>query len=194
MKALKVLIIVLATLCGIAFLLPKKFTVIRTIEINASIVDVFVQVNTLSNWSNWSAWHKMDPNASYTYSNTDSGVGASYSFEGDPELIGSGSLTILESTMNESIFTEVTFLNEGEEVGIGNGEWAFKQENGVTQVSWSFMGDLGYNPVARGIGLMMDSMLGPQLETGLSNMKEYLENLPEEEVVEELPADSVIVE
>ena len=97
MKALKVLIIVLATLCGIAFLLPKKFTVSRTIEINASIVDVFVQVNTLSNWSNWSAWHKMDPNASYTYSNTDSGVGA-YSFEGDPELIGSGSLTILEST------------------------------------------------------------------------------------------------
>ena len=96
--------------------------------------------------------------------------------------------------MNESILTEVIFLNEGEEVGIGNGEWAFKQENGVTQVCWSFMGDLGYNPVARWIGLMMDSMLGPQLETGLSNIKEYLENLPEEEVVEELPADSVIVD
>ena len=57
-------------------------------------------------------------------------------------------------------------MNEGEEVGIGNGEWAFKQENGVTQVSWSFMGDLGII-LCRWIGLMMDSMLGPQLETGL---------------------------
>ena len=148
----------------------------------------------MSNWSNWSAWHKMDPNASYTYSNTDAGVGASYSFEGDPELIGSGSLTILESTENESIRTEIIFLKEGEENGRGNGEWAFKEKNGVTQVSWSFLGDMGNNPVARWIGLMMDSMLGPQLETGLSNMKEYLENLSKEEVVEELPADSVILE
>ena len=40
------------------------------------------------NWSNWSPWHKMDPNASYTYSNTDAGIGAFYSFEGDPALIG----------------------------------------------------------------------------------------------------------
>ena len=44
---------------------------------------------------------------------------------------------------------------------------------------------MGNNPVARWIGLMMDSMLGPQLERGLINMKEYLENLPKEEVVEE---------
>ena len=194
MKALKVLIIVLATLCGIAFLLPKDFSVTRTIEINACVADVFKQANTLSNWSNWSAWHKMDPNASYTYSTPDAGVGAYYSFEGDPELIGSGSLTILESTENKSIRTEVIFLKEGEEIGRGNGEWAFKEENEVTQVCWSFLGDMGNNPVARWIGLMMDSMLGPQLETGLSNMKEYLENLPEKEVVEELPADSVIVE
>ena len=189
MKALKVLIIVLATLCGIAFLLPKDFSVTRTIEINACVADVFKQANTLTNWSNWSAWHKMDPNASYTYSNTDAGVGAYYSFEGDPELIGSGSLTILESTENKSIRTEVIFLKEGEEIGRGNGEWAFKEENGVTQVCWSFLGDMGNNPVARWIGLMMDSMLGPQLEKGLINMKEYLENLPKEEMVEELPAD-----
>ena len=148
----------------------------------------------MSNWSNWSAWHKMDPNASYTYSNTDAGVGASYSFEGDPKLIGSGSLTILESTENESIFTEVVFLKDGEENGRGNGEWAFAEENGVTEVSWSFLGDMGNNPVARWIGLMMDSMLGPQLEAGLSNMKEYLENIPTKEVAEELTNDSVILE
>ena len=54
MKALKVLIIVLATLCGIAFLLPKDFSVTRTIEINACVADVFKQANTLTNWSNWS--------------------------------------------------------------------------------------------------------------------------------------------
>ena len=194
MRAFIVLIIVLATLCGIAFLLPRDFTVTRTIEINACVADVFKQANTLSNWSNWSTWHKMDPNASYTYSNTDTGVGAFYSFEGDPELIGSGSLTILESTENESIRTEVIFLKEGEEIGRGNGEWAFKEENGVTQICWSFLGDMGNNPVARWIGLMMDSMLGPQLERGLINMKKYLENLPKEKVVEKPTAGSLILD
>ena len=194
MKSLKVLIIILAAFCGIAFLLPKDFTVTRTMEINASIADVFEQVNTLSNWSNWSSWHKMDPNANYTYSNTVAGVGASYSFEGDPELIGAGSLTILESTENENIRTEIVFLKEGEEIGRGNGEWTFTEKNRLTQVSWSFLGDMGNNPVARWIGLMMDSMLGPQLETGLSNMKEYLEKPTTEVAVKELPTNSVIVE
>ena len=159
MKALKVLIIILAAFCGIAFLLPKDFTVTRSIEINTSIADVFEQVNTLSNWVNWSAWHEMDPNTSYTYSTLDAGVGASYSFDGDPELIGAGSLTILESATNESIYTEVVFLKDGVENGRGNGKWSFTEKNGVTQVSWSFLGDMGNNPVARWIGLMMDSML-----------------------------------
>ena len=175
MKALKVLIIILASFCGIAFLLPRDFAVTRTIEINSPISDVYEQANTLSNWANWSAWHKMDPNANYTYSTPDKGVGAYYSFDGDPELIGSGSLTIMESIKNESIQTEIIFLKEGEENGRGNGEWTFTEKDGLTYVSWSFFGDMGNNPVARWIGLMMDSMLGPQLEIGLKNMKEYLE-------------------
>ena len=194
MKALKVLIIIFATFCGVAFLLPKEITVARNIEINASKADVYDQANTLSNWANWSAWHKMDPNANYTYSTPDSGTGASNSWEGNPELTGEGSLTILESIINESIRTELVFLKKGKENGRGNGEWVFTEENGVTQVSWSFTSDMGKNPVARWIGLMMDSMLGPQLETGLSNMKEYLENISAEEMVEELPTDYVIVE
>ena len=194
MKALKVLIIILASFCGIAFLLPRDFTVTRTIEINASISDVFEQANTLSNWVNWSAWHKMDPNANYSYSTPDKGKGATYSFDGDPELIGAGSLTILESIENKSIRTEIIFLKEGEENGRGNGEWAFTEKNGLTLVSWSFLGDMGNNPVARWIGLLMDSMLGPQLKKGLNNMKEYLESSNLEETVEELPTDSYIVE
>ena len=130
MKALKVLIIILASFCGIAFLLPRDFTVTRTIEINASISDVFEQANTLSNWVNWSAWHKMDPNANYTYSNPDKGEGSSYSFDGDPELIG-WFVNYSGIYKNKSIQTEIVFLKEGEENGRGNGEWAFRK-NGLT--------------------------------------------------------------
>lgn len=194
MKAIKVLIIILAVFCGVAFLLPKDFAVTRTVEINAPVEAVYEQANTLSNWANWSAWHEMDPDANYVYSNPDAGVGASYSWDGNPELVGQGELSILSSTTNQSIGTQVIFYKDGEENGRGNGEWVFSEEDGVTHVSWSFLGDMGYNPVARWFGLFMDGMLGPQLETGLSNMKEYLENLPVEVVVEELPADSVIVE
>ena len=190
MKALKVLIIILAAFCAIAFLLPKEFTVTKTIKINAPLKDVFEQVNTLSNWIYWSAWHEMDPDAKYNYSASNSGVGASYSWDGDPEIIGSGTLTILESTKNRSVRTETIFLQDGIEKGRGNGDWLFTEENGVTQVSWSFLGDMGNNPVARWIGLMMDSMLGPQLEKGLNNMKKYLENQGIEEALEQLSNDS----
>ncbi|MBC8464463.1 MAG: SRPBCC family protein [Bacteroidetes bacterium] len=192
MKALKVLIIILALFCGAAYLLPKDIVVSRTIKINTSVEAAYEQANTLNNWANWSAWHAADTNAVYTYSNPDSGAGASYSWIGDPELVGEGKLTILESVTNKSMRTEVIFYKEGEENGRGNGEWTFTEDNGATTVSWAFLGDLGYNPVARWFGLFMDSMLGPQLETGLNNMKNYLESLPEE--IEELTADSVSIE
>jgi hypothetical protein len=191
MKALKVLVVILATFCGIAYLLPKDVVISRTTEINATIDVVFDQANTLNNWTNWSAWHAMDTNAIYTYSNPDFGTGATYSWIGDPELVGEGELTILESVTNKSMRTEVVFYKGGEENGRGNGEWVFSEENGMTAVSWSFLGDLGYNPVARWFGLFMESMLGPQLETGLGNMKNYLENLPEPM---EAATDSISVE
>lgn len=178
MKGLKVLIIIMATLCGTAFLLPKEITVTRTVEINSSIEDVFEQANTLKNWINWSPWHEMDPDANYTYSNLNEGAGASYSWNGNPELVGAGHLTILESTLNKSVNTEVVFLNDGKENGRGKGKWRFTEDGLETKVSWSFTVDMGNNPVARWIGLVIDSMLGPQLEKGLSNMKEYLETLP----------------
>ena len=190
MKALKVLIIILAAFCAIAFLLPKEFTVTKNIKINAPLKDVFEQVNTLSNWIYWSAWHEMDPDANYNYSASNSGVGASYSWDGDPEIVGAGTLTILESTKNRSIRTETIFLQDGIEKGRGNGDWEFTEENGVTRVSWSFLGDMGNNPVARWIGLMMDRMLGPKLEKGLNNMKKYLENQGREEALEQLSTDS----
>jgi len=178
MKGLKVLIIIMATLCGTAFLLPKEITVTRTVKINSSVEDVFEQANTLNNWINWSPWHEMDPDANYTYSNPDEGAGASYSWNGNPELVGAGHLTILESTLNKSVNTEVVFLNDGKENGRGKGKWSFTEDGLETKVSWSFTVDMGNNPVARWIGLVIDSMLGPQLEKGLSNMKEYLETLP----------------
>lgn len=176
MKVVKVLILILAIFCGLAFLLPKEFVVTRNIEINAPVEVVYEQANTLSNWANWSAWHEMDPDADHVYSSPDYGVGASYSWNGDPKKIAQGELTIIEIEENKSMRTNIVFFNEGEETGRGNGQWVFSEKNGKTHISWSFMGDMGYNPLARWMGLLMDGMLGPQLETGLSNMKIFLES------------------
>ena len=176
MKAIKILILVVAVFCGIAYLLPKDFEVNRTIEIESSVSDIFYQASNLSNWANWSAWHEMDPDAAHVYSSPDYGVGASYSWNGDPKKIAEGELTIIEIEENKSMRTNIVFFNEGEETGRGNGQWVFSEKNGKTHISWSFMGDMGYNPLARWMGLLIDGMLGPQLETGLSNMKIFLES------------------
>ena len=44
-----------------------------------------------------------------------------------------------------------------------------------TRVTWTNEGDMGANPVNRYFGLMMDSMVGPDFEAGLKNLKALAE-------------------
>ena len=49
------------------------------------------------------------------------------------------------------------------------------ESDGKTAVTWGFETDLGSNPMARWMGLMMDSWVGGDYEAGLSNLKALVE-------------------
>jgi hypothetical protein len=170
MKFVKYLVFTFAIFCVIAFLLPKDKYVNRTIEINQEIDFVFDQVNTLKNWENWSAWSKSDTSALYTYSKKTSGIGAWQEWKSN--VIGEGKLTIVESKNNQLITTNLDFYNQGE----GDEKWEFSSRKGITTVSWTYHADLGYNPLARWIGLFLDSMLGQSLDQSLQSLKTYCQN------------------
>jgi hypothetical protein len=170
MKFIKYLVFTFALFCVIAFILPKDKYVIRTVEIEQEIDFVFDQVNTLKNWENWSAWSKSDTSALYTYSEKESGKGAWQEWKSN--MTGEGKLTIVESKNNQLIKTKLDFYDQGE----GDGKWEFSSRKGITTVSWTYHADLGYNPLARWIGLFLDSMLGQSLEQSLQSLKTYCQN------------------
>jgi hypothetical protein len=175
-KVFKFIIFFFASLCIIAFLLPKEIEVTRSIEIAASESEVFEQINTFKNWENFSVWHLMDTTATFTYSEQESGKDSWHTWQG--ELIGEGKYTITESIPYKSIKTELDFYEQGN----GKEEWTLTYKGQSTIVSVTNFVDLGFNPLARWIGLTMDNMLGSSLELSLQNLSDYFDN--QEDLIE----------
>src|SRR5690606_16939708 len=46
-------------------------------------------------------------------------------------------------------------------------------------VTWSMQADMGNNPIGRWMGLMMDSIVGADYETGLASLKKLVESFPD---------------
>ena len=82
---------------ALAFTKPDEFRVQRSISINAPQQTVFELVNDYRNWGAWSPWEKKDPAMKRSYSDSASGKGALYAWDGNGE-VGKGSMLITEAT------------------------------------------------------------------------------------------------
>ena len=186
MKALKIIGIVLVVIIGIplivSFFLPSMVHVERSTSIDAPVGIVFAQVNNLQNWDNWSAWKEEDPNISVSYEGPEEGVGAVIKWESATE--GNGSLVISESVENQSIKTDLDFM----EKGTAKGTWTFEETESGTKVTWGMDADLGSNPIGKIFGLFMENMVAPDFEEGLANLAAFAVTVP---VVVEPPPISV---
>jgi len=184
MRILKIigitLLIVIILLVCIAFLLPKTITVERSIVIKADASRVFEQINNLPEWNNWSPWYKLDTAVKMTYSDHSSGTGSWYTWDSDVKNVGKWKMTITKSLPNDSILTELVFMEQG----AAQGGFAFSKSDSGTLVKWFISSNLGNNPIARYFGLFMDKMLGPDFEQGLQDLKTYLESQPAYAVME----------
>lgn len=170
MKFVKYLVFTFAIFCAVAFLLPKDRYVSRSIEIEKDVEVVFDQVNTLKNWENWSAWSVSDSNTVYQYSKKESGKDAWQTWSS--QTIGEGKLTIVESKNNQLIETSLDFYDQGK----GAGKWEFSQRKGITTVTWTYHANMGYNPLARWIGLFINDMLGQSLEQSLQSLQTFCQS------------------
>lgn len=162
------LLVLALILGGVSLLLPSEVNVERTALIDAPTTTVFKQVNNLKNWKSWSPWFKKDPAVKLTYEGPTEGKDAKYSWESKHEEVGNGTLTIMESEANKSIQTNIDFGGQGS----GNGNWSFEQTPEGTKVTWGLTANMGMNPIAKYMGLMMDKQVGPSFEEGLANLKE----------------------
>lgn len=158
-----VLGIILIVVVG-GFLISPEWSVTRSVVINADAAAIHPHVNSLKAWEAWSPFEKSDPSIKITYGDQVEGVGASRSWTSDQ---GPGTQTIKTSDPAKGITFEVTMEGFNPIEGIV----VYEKVEGGTKVTWTDQGNTGGNPFFRWFGLMMEGMLGPMLESGLTDLK-----------------------
>ena len=84
------LIVLLAIAVGIAFLLPGKVHVERSIAIAAPAEKIFPLINSPRRFNEWSPWAQIDPDMKITFSGPESGVGATMEWQSENRNVGAG--------------------------------------------------------------------------------------------------------
>lgn len=184
LRLLKFLILLLVLLVGVAFLLPAKVHVERSIAIDRPASEVFAVVNSFKLLNAWSPWAEKDPNAKYTFEGPRNGVGAKINWVGNAE-VGSGNQTITASDSKQAEKRVSSAIDFGE-MGKVSADFFLSPAPTGSQVRWtmdmnlplSFDKNIASNLIGRYMGLFMDRLVGPDYERGLAKLKVLLEGFP----------------
>jgi hypothetical protein len=150
--------------------LPKYAHVKRSVTIQRQPEAVFCEINTPKNWKKWSPWVNQSPGVQTYYEGPNAGSGAVYTWVNHSTGAERGKVAITDS--QAPVMVEVTLQVKG-----GNA-WAtylLEKQNQGTVVTCTVDVVLGDNPLDRFRGLLMDNSLGPELQTGLDQLKRLLE-------------------
>ena len=156
---LKILLMILAVVAAavvavlaVAARKPDTFRVSRSIVIEAPPEKIFPKIDNYAAWRAWSPYEDKDPALQRTYSGPQAGVGAHYAWAGDPKKVGSGSMTIVESTPPSNVKMKLDFLVPFE----GHNTAQFSLEpvgQGATRLTWAMYGPSPFLSKLMGMGL-----------------------------------------
>jgi len=172
MIALKILgLLVLMAAAGLliyAATRPDSFRIERSAPIKAPPEKIFAIINDFHKWTAWSPWEKIDPALKRTYSGPQSGMGATYAWEGNKN-IGTGRMEIVESAPASRIVIKLDFFKPFE--AHNTAEFKLAPGGDGTTVTWAMFGPSPYMSKLMGIFFNMERMVGGQFERGLANLK-----------------------
>lgn len=165
------LVVAAVLFLGIGLLLPGQYQVQRHIVISAPPAKIYPYLATVKQWPEWSAWTTaQDPTITYTYEGPASGVGAISRWEA--KTLGQGEMKLTAADPLTGVAFDLCF-EHGQY--LCTGAIRFAPTDAGTQLTWSLEGDAGANPINRWFNLLMDGMVGPDLETGLAQLKRLTE-------------------
>ena len=178
MKTLKKIIIwllvLITLLIVVAYILPGSYKVERSILIKGDGSIIYNMVCDFNHWDYWTPWSaKDDPTATEEIIGNCE-VGAVHRWAG--KEMGKGEMMITEMIPQELIKWDLKFEDFSQKMIIG---MLFEPEGDDWVVTWTAEGELGYNPLYRYYGLMIDSDLGADYELGLQQLKDFCESLPD---------------
>jgi len=178
MKALKIAVLIVLIvpilLIVVSLFLPSKYRVERDAIMAAKPDAIFLHVNTLKYWPEWTAWTVAKfPDMKVSFSGPEAGVGAIYSWDGKSS--GQGTLKLTRSEPGKAVGYDLNFENGKY---LSTGTITLEPAGESTKVIWSNEGSLGWNPVSRFFGLLMDKVMGPDFEEGLRKLQQKVEAKP----------------
>ena len=163
-----------AVLLAIGLFLPTTAHVERSIATTASPASVYDVVSSFRRFNEWSPWFDLDPQAQYTYSGPEHGVGAKMSWSSPKPEVGSGSQEIVAVDPGRSVTTKLDFGDQGQ----ATARLEIAPEGTGSRVTWGFDTSFEGNFLGRYFGPFFDRMIGPDYEKGLARLKAIAESSP----------------
>ncbi len=148
------------------------YEVRRSTTIQAPPEAVYDRIANLTGWTSWSPWEGRDPDLTRTYSGPESGVGASYAWQGNRK-VGEGSMTITQADRPGTVALDLRFLKPFKSQSVTT--FLLEPADGGTRVTWVMTGS--YTALSRvfSVFMPMDKMVGGDFEKGLAQLKAELE-------------------
>lgn len=170
-KIALVLAAIVLVILGLAASKPDTFAIRRSASIAAPPDKVYALVSDFKAFNRWSPWVRMEPSVALTYSGPEAGVGAGYRWAGDKT--GAGGMTITEATAPSKLVMNLEFLKPFE--SRNRVDFDFAPEGSGTKVTWSMSGPMTFLSKVMSVFTDMDTMIGPDFEAGLANLKAMAE-------------------
>ena len=178
-KIVLILAGIIITLALIGFLLPRAAHVERTIRIERPASMVYATVNSFALFPQWSPWQHLDPHMTQTTQGPREGVGAILVWSGN-DKIGTGRQVITASTANQSVVSDLTFGD----MAPSTSALHLTATGPATTVRWTLDADMGFGPIGRYFGLILDGAVGKDFDNGLKNLKALVETMPNADIAD----------
>ena len=149
-----------------------SYTVRRSIEIAVPPAKVYEHLADFHKWTAWSPWEGLDPNMERSYSGAPSGEGSKYGWSGNRKA-GQGRMEILEAEAPSHLLIDLVFEKPWKSHSVT--EFTIDGREPGSEVTWSMTGPMTLVTRVMGVFKSMDSMLGPDFEKGLAQLKANLE-------------------
>lgn len=159
----------------IALFTPKDYAVSREIRIKQPLDEVFSYVSLLKNQDAYSKWGQMDPEMKKTYRGKDGEVGFVSAWESDHKDVGVGEQEIVRIIPGKRIDYELRFMEPFESTSPAH-ILTESLSAGETKVTWGFEGHMPYPMNLMLLFMDFEQLIGDDLEVGLNNLKDILEN------------------
>ena len=143
-----------------------KFSVSRSIHIQAPPEVVHASVRDFKQWPAWSPWLIAEPDAKLSYS----ADGNSYAWDG--KITGSGEMVITQDDAPKAIHSKLTFFKPWKSTS--DVSFILKPIDGGTELTWTMNGSL---PIFMfWMTKMMAAFIGMDYERGLMMLKQHIED------------------